>query len=87
MRGSAAGAVLGDRVVLDGGVRIADGVRLDDDVFVGPNATSDTTRRVQAERARPPTVVHEGASIGANVTILAGLTIGARARDWPRDRW
>jgi len=73
-----AGAVLGDRVVLDGGVRIADGVRLDDDVFVGPNATIGYDP--SGPTAAAATVVNPGASIGANTTILAGLTIGARAR-------
>ena len=74
------GAVLGDRVVLDGGVRIADGVRLDDDVFVGPNATIGHDPSGPGHAGPAATVVHEGAIIGANATILAGLTIGVRAR-------
>jgi UDP-2-acetamido-3-amino-2,3-dideoxy-glucuronate N-acetyltransferase len=73
-------AILGDRVTLGGGVRIADGVRLDDDVFVGPNATIGHDPSGPGRMGQAVTVVHEGASIGANVTILAGLTIGARAR-------
>lgn len=75
-----AGAVLGDRVVLEGGARIAEGVRLDDDVFVGPNATIGHDPSDPGRTGAAVTVILEGARIGANVTILAGLTIGARAR-------
>ena len=77
------GSVLGDRVVLDAGVRIADGVRLDDEVFIGPNATIGHDPSGPGRTRSAGTVVHEGASIGANSTILAGLTIGARARVSP----
>jgi len=59
-----------------------DGVTLEDDVFVGPNATftNDPFPRSQ----RPPasytrTRVRRGASIGANATILPGITIGSEA--------
>jgi UDP-2-acetamido-3-amino-2,3-dideoxy-glucuronate N-acetyltransferase len=74
--------VVGDRVTIKCGVQLWDGVRLEDDVFVGPNATftNDPFPRSRAHLpAHPKTVVRAGASIGANATILPGLTIGPRA--------
>ncbi len=74
--------VVGNRVTVKCGVQLWDGVRLEDDVFVGPNATF-TNDPFPRSRKRPerftPTLVRRGASIGANVTILCGLTIGANA--------
>jgi acetyltransferase-like isoleucine patch superfamily enzyme len=74
--------VVGDRVTLKCGVQLWDGVRLEDDVFVGPNATF-TNDPFPRSRRKPErfetTVVRAGASIGANATILPGLTIGAGA--------
>ena len=74
--------VVGDRVTVKSGVQLWDGVRLGDDVFVGPNATFSNDRYPRS-RQRPPeflqTVVQQGASIGANATILPGLTIGMNA--------
>lgn len=73
---------IGDRVTIKCGVQLWDGVTLEDDVFVGPNATftndSFPRSKVYPERfAR--TLVRHGVSIGANATILPGLTIGPRA--------
>jgi UDP-2-acetamido-3-amino-2,3-dideoxy-glucuronate N-acetyltransferase len=76
------GAVLGDRVTVKSGVQLWDGVTLEDDVFVGPNATFANDRFPRSRerpRAFARTVVREGASIGANATILPGVAIGARA--------
>lgn len=74
--------VIGDRVTVKCGVQLWDGVRLGDDVFVGPNATF-TNDLFPRSRQHPerfvPTVVEDGASIGANATILAGVTIGRGA--------
>lgn len=71
--------VVGDRVTVKCGVQLWDGVRLHDDVFVGPNATFTNDLRPRSKR-RPEkfleTVVEEGASIGANATILPGVRIG-----------
>jgi UDP-2-acetamido-3-amino-2,3-dideoxy-glucuronate N-acetyltransferase len=71
--------VVGDRVTVKCGVQLWDGVRLEDDVFVGPNATFTNDLRPRS-RQHPErfleTVVHRGASIGANATILPGITIG-----------
>lgn len=73
---------VGDRVTIKCGVQLWDGVRLGDDVFVGPNVTFTNDKRPRS-RMRPqaflPTVVEAGASIGANATILPGLTIGRNA--------
>jgi acetyltransferase-like isoleucine patch superfamily enzyme len=73
---------VGDRVTVKCGVQLWDGVRLQDDVFVGPNATftNDRFPRSQAHLdVYPKTVVGAGASIGANATILPGVTIGRNA--------
>nr|WP_277991366.1 acyltransferase [Sphingomonas panni] len=73
---------VGDRVTIKSGVQLWDGVRLADDVFVGPNATftNDLMPRSRNPDFIPlETHVEAGASIGANATILPGLTIGARA--------
>lgn len=74
--------VVGDRVTVKCGVQLWDGVTLEDDVFVGPNATFANDRfprskQYLAENLR--TVVARNASIGANATVLPGLTIGRNA--------
>ena len=76
------GAVIGDRVTLKCGVYVWDGITLEDDVFVGPNAvfTNDKSPR---SRQRPDvfvqTRVGRGASIGGGTTILPGITISEGA--------
>jgi acetyltransferase-like isoleucine patch superfamily enzyme len=74
--------VIGNRVTVKCGVQIWDGIRIADDVFIGPNVTFTNdpfprSRKVLAEY--PVTTIEEGASIGANATILPGLVIGRRA--------
>lgn len=73
---------VGDRVTVKCGVQLWNGVRLHDDVFVGPNATF-TNDLFPRSRQYPErfleTVVETGASIGANATILPGLRIGSGA--------
>ncbi len=86
------GAVLGRGVTVKNGAQVWKGVHLGDHVFVGPGVvfTNDVRPRsarlpLLAERARPEaewlveTWVEEGASIGANATIVAGVRIGAFA--------
>jgi UDP-2-acetamido-3-amino-2,3-dideoxy-glucuronate N-acetyltransferase len=71
--------VVGDNVTIKCGVQLWDGVTLEDDVFVGPNATFTNDRRPRSKlypEAFEKTLVCNGASIGANATILPGLTIG-----------
>jgi UDP-2-acetamido-3-amino-2,3-dideoxy-glucuronate N-acetyltransferase len=74
--------IVGDRVTVKCGVQLWDGVELESDVFVGPNATF-TNDAFPRSREHPErfarTRVRRGASIGANATILPGLTIGAGA--------
>jgi UDP-2-acetamido-3-amino-2,3-dideoxy-glucuronate N-acetyltransferase len=74
--------VVGDRVTIKSGVQLWDGLRLADDVFVGPNATftNDPFPRSRVYQARATqTVVERRASIGANATILPGVRIGQNA--------
>lgn len=73
--------VIGDRVTIKCGVQIWDGLRIEDDVFIGPNATftNDLFPRSKQEFAMLQTIVRKGATIGANATILPGITIGENA--------
>lgn len=74
--------LIGNRVTIKNGVQVWDGVRLEDDVFVGPNATFTNDllpRSKQFPENFLRTIIHAGASIGANATILPGLQIGAHA--------
>ena len=75
------GATIGDNVVLKNGVAVWEGVDIGDRVFVGPNAvfTNDIVPRAKVFKESVPTVVREGASIGANATIRCGIQIGAWA--------
>jgi len=74
--------VVGDRVTVKPGVQLWDGVRLEDDVFVGPNATfsnDNFPRSRQYPDSFCKTIIKQGASIGANATILSDLTVGKNA--------
>lgn len=74
--------VIGDRVTVKSGVSLWDGLRIEDDVFIGPSAafTNDRfPRSKQYPDQFPVTTLRRGASIGANATILPGLTIGEYA--------
>jgi acetyltransferase-like isoleucine patch superfamily enzyme/dTDP-4-dehydrorhamnose 3,5-epimerase-like enzyme len=74
--------VVGDRVTVKSGVQLWDGVELEDDVFVGPNATFTNDRFPRSRHyldEYPRTIVREGASIGANATLLPGVEIGPGA--------
>ena len=73
---------IGDNVTVKSGVQLWDGVTLEDNVFVGPNATftNDITPRSKMhDKDFLKTVVKKGASIGANATIICGVTIGEYA--------
>lgn len=73
---------IGNRVTIKCGVQVWDGVVLEDDVFVGPNATftNDLFPRSKVHLGEyPQTRICSGASIGANATILPGITIGRNA--------
>lgn len=73
--------ICGDRVTIKCGVYLWDGIRLADDVMVGPNATftNDKFPRSKQPFEIAQTWVDEGASIGANATILPGIRIGRRS--------
>jgi UDP-2-acetamido-3-amino-2,3-dideoxy-glucuronate N-acetyltransferase len=74
--------VVGDRVTVKCGVQLWDGIRVEDDAFLGPNVTFTNDRFPRSKQhldRYPETVVKRGASIGANATILPGLTIGPGA--------
>jgi UDP-2-acetamido-3-amino-2,3-dideoxy-glucuronate N-acetyltransferase len=74
--------IVGNRVTIKCGVYLWDGVRLEDDVFVGPNAafTNDRFPRSRQYLDKfPETIIKQGASIGANATILPGITVGKSA--------
>lgn len=74
--------MLGDRVTVKCGVQLWDGLRIGDRVFIGPNATftNDPFPRSRRHLAKhPQTILETGCSIGANATVLPGLTIGRDA--------
>jgi acetyltransferase-like isoleucine patch superfamily enzyme/dTDP-4-dehydrorhamnose 3,5-epimerase-like enzyme len=74
--------VVGDDVTIKNGVQLFDGMRVESGVFIGPNVTFTNDPWPRSGR-RPGTFaqlrVRRGASIGANATILPGLTIGEHA--------
>jgi UDP-2-acetamido-3-amino-2,3-dideoxy-glucuronate N-acetyltransferase len=73
--------VVGDRVTVKSGVYLWAGLRVEDDVFIGAQATFTNDRFPRSKGAFDcaTTTVCRGASIGAGVVILPGLTIGERA--------
>lgn len=74
--------VLGDRVTVKCGVQLWDGLRIEDDVFIGPNATFSNDKFPRSkvhDRPFSVTSIAKGASIGANCTILPGISIGRYA--------
>jgi acetyltransferase-like isoleucine patch superfamily enzyme len=73
---------IGDRCKIESGAFIPEGVVIGDEVFVGPNVvfTNDLLPRASAKKwQQVRTDVRKGASIGANSTVLCGVTIGANA--------
>lgn len=74
--------VIGDRVTVKSGVQLWDGMRIGDDVFIGPNVTF-TNDKYPRSKHHPDeylrTQVEPGASIGGGATILPGLRIGRSA--------
>lgn len=78
------GAVVGDRVTIKNGVQVWDRVTVEDEVFLGPACvfTNDLNPRAAVRKPREaflPTLVRQGAAIGANATIVCGVTIGRYA--------
>ena len=78
------GAALGDNVTVKNGVAIWDGITAENNVFIGPNVvfTNDRNPRAEVKKDKTrflATVLREGASLGANVTVVCGITIGRYA--------
>jgi len=74
--------VVGDRVTVKPGVQLWDGLRIEDDVFIGPNVTFTNDKYPRSRRPPPEfaqTRLRRGASIGANATVVCGVEIGAGA--------
>ncbi|GGH52952.1 hypothetical protein GCM10010975_08080 [Comamonas phosphati] len=74
--------ILGNNVTVKSGVQLWDGVRIGNNVFIGPNATFTNDafpRSKQYPEEFSGIHIEDGASIGANVTLLPGITIGKNA--------
>ena len=73
---------IGNRVTIKCGVYLWDGIDIEDDVFIGPNATfvNDNYPRSKKYPDKFSNIkICKGASVGANATILGGITIGEYA--------
>ncbi len=74
---------IGSNVKIQNNVSVYNGVKLEDDVFIGPSVvfTNVINPRSFIERKNEfrPTIVKKGASVGANATIVCGVTIGEYA--------
>ena len=75
------GVTIGDRCKVEAFAFIPTGVTIEDEVFIGPHAcfTNDKRPRAVGDWEVTPTLVKKGASIGANATIVCGVTIGEGA--------
>ncbi len=73
---------IGHRAKIQNNVSVYRGVEIGDDVFVGPSAVFTNDLRPRAANSEwqiTPTIVERGSSIGANATVVCGVTIGAHA--------
>jgi acetyltransferase-like isoleucine patch superfamily enzyme len=76
------GAIIGNNVTIKNGVFVWDGIQIENDVFVGPNVTFTNDNAPKSKNKNfklETTIIKQGASIGANATILPGITIGENA--------
>ena len=75
------GVTIGDRCKIEAFAFIPTGVTVEDEVFIGPHVcfTNDKMPKAVGDWEMTPTLVKKGASIGANATIVCGVTIGERA--------
>jgi UDP-2-acetamido-3-amino-2,3-dideoxy-glucuronate N-acetyltransferase len=75
--------VVGDGVTIKDNVTLYEGVTIGDRAFIGPNAVFTNVRNPRAFISRKqdyqPTIIGEGASIGANATLFCGVTVGRYA--------
>lgn len=73
------GVTIGNRVTIKNGISLWEGLIVEDDVFLGPNAvfTNDMFPRSKRHSGNfLSTMLKKGASVGANATILCGITLG-----------
>ena len=74
---------IGNRVKIQNNVSVYTGVICEDDVFLGPSAVFTNVINPRSAIIRKdeykPTLVQKGATIGANATIVCGITIGRYA--------
>jgi UDP-2-acetamido-3-amino-2,3-dideoxy-glucuronate N-acetyltransferase len=72
--------IIGNSVKIQNSVSVYDGVRIEDDVFLGPSCVLTNVTNPRSEISRKnlyeKTLIKKGASIGANATIVCGVTIG-----------
>jgi len=74
--------IIGDNVTIKSGVQVWDGIQLENNVFIGPNVTFTNDLLPRSKRYPEKfqaTLLKENSSIGANSTILGGITIGKSA--------
>lgn len=74
--------VVGNRVTIKTGISLWDGITIEDDVFLGPNACFTNDKRPRSKQYPMEfldTLLRQGCSLGANSTILPGLSIGRYA--------
>ncbi|MEO8512156.1 MAG: acyltransferase [Ignavibacteria bacterium] len=74
------GVTIGNRVTIKNGISLWEGLEVGDDVFLGPNAvfTNDMFPRSKRHSGNfLTTKLQKGASVGANATILCGITLGS----------
>lgn len=74
--------VIGDNVTVKAGVQLWDGLRIENDVFIGPNVTftnDERPRSKQYPKQFQKTYIREKASLGAGCIVLGGVTIGKYA--------
>lgn len=74
--------IIGNNVTVKSGVQIWDGITIEDNVFIGPNATFTNDRYPRSKNPdwlMERITVGNGATIGANATILPGINIGKHA--------
>jgi UDP-2-acetamido-3-amino-2,3-dideoxy-glucuronate N-acetyltransferase len=75
--------VIGRNVKIQNSVSVYDAVTLEDDVFCGPSVVFTNVHNPRSEVTRKheyrPTLVKQGATLGANCTVVCGVTIGRYA--------
>jgi len=75
------GVTIGNRCKVEAFAFIPTGVTIEDEVFIGPHVcfTNDRHPKAVGDWEVTPTLVKKGASIGANATVVCGVTIGEGA--------